>query len=439
MMSQTHPPAAKPAPSAGAVFGGGTKTNPAGPARANAMANSALGPMDRAPQASSGDAVLMAPPRERPAQQWAHIRAVWEDRQGEPQSLMQRMVDCGFDVADLAYATGQSLAQVGRYLSSNGAADGFANWTAAHGFTGAASIVTAASAPAPTSPDAVPCGSKPGRAASPPSSGVNSSQMHQVLGSPPRERPQKQWDGIKAVWEDRNDEPGLLMQLMIDFGFDAADIAYATGQSLAQVGNYLLTKGAADGFAGWTASRGYLGTGRLQGAAATGAPRLRPPQQWADIKAAWDDRKGEPALLMLLMLEHGFDAADIAYATGQSADELNLYLIVNGAPAGFANSTAMDRQAVERHYMQALRQSLSASMNIDQFTTQYIQSGSLEGRVFAQLHGASSTVALDVPDKWGRTPTVTTFLNSGATLLGTHLADGRWTVQTDLKTDAMWR
>lgn len=163
-------------------------------------------------------------------------------------------------------------------------------------------------------------------------------------------------------------------------------------------------------------------------------PRERTRQQWADIKAMWEDRQGQPQLLMQQMLEHGFDAADLAYATGQSVDDLNLYLIVNGAPAGFANSTPMDRQAVERHFMQSLRQALGAGLSIDQFTTQYLQSSSLEGRVFSQFHGSASTVALDVGDAWGpATPTVTQFSRSGATLAGIHRADGSWTVQWELK------
>lgn len=163
-------------------------------------------------------------------------------------------------------------------------------------------------------------------------------------------------------------------------------------------------------------------------------PRERTCQQWADIKAIWEDTQGEPQLLMQHMLEHGFDAADVAYATGQTIDDLNLYLIVNGAPAGFANSTPMDRQAVERHFMQSLRQALGAGLSIDQFTTQYLQSSSLEGRVFAQFHGSASTVALDVGDAWGpATPTVTQFNRSGATLAGIHRADGSWTVQWELK------
>ncbi len=87
--------------------------------------------------------------------------------------------------------------------------------------------------------------------------------MGAQLVLPPRQRPQEQWDTIKAVWRNEQHNPAAIMQAMAQYGVDAADLAFATGLTLNQIGTYLLSNGAADGFAGWTAAQGYVGSGTV--------------------------------------------------------------------------------------------------------------------------------------------------------------------------------
>jgi hypothetical protein len=85
--------------------------------------------------------------------------------------------------------------------------------------------------------------------------------MDAILVMPPRQRPQEQWDSIKAIWRSHQGEPQVIIQWMTNYGVDASDLAFGSRQTLREVGNYLLANGASDGFAGWTASNGYQGSG----------------------------------------------------------------------------------------------------------------------------------------------------------------------------------
>jgi len=99
------------------------------------------------------------PPRERSADEWERITATWNNRANDAYRLYQRMDEYGWDVADLAYVSGESPQAIGDYLTSIGALAGFGGEvtigrdTVEKAYTDA---VAAAQAVCPTEPNGSP-------------------------------------------------------------------------------------------------------------------------------------------------------------------------------------------------------------------------------------------------------------------------------------------
>jgi hypothetical protein len=344
---------------------------------------SAPAPGDQTSVASTfaDDQVRISPPRVRSMGQWSGIKLVWEDRKDEPQVLMQFMRDYGVDAADIAYASGQSVQAVGQYLRTHGAAEGFAGWAAGRYVNPTYNASSSASGtPYATNTHGILISRIPASDTTP-------------LVVPPNERSMGQWRDIRALWEDRLDEPAVLMQAMREYGIDAGDLAYATEQSVAAIGQYLRANGAADGFGNWSDAGGYYNpntprnlpepseyaasnntanslvqavanaAARASTAILTTPPRQRSASQWADIAAVWQDRQDEPYRLMQLMVEYGFDVADIAYATRQSPQAVGDYMTRHGAPAGFGGAATLGQDAINAAYVQALNQAIQQPHN----------------------------------------------------------------------------
>ena len=76
-------------------------------------------------------------------------------------------------------------------------------------------------------------------------------------------------------------------------------------------------------------------------ASSTGAatPHERTSEEWARIAGTWNTyHEADPYRLMQQMCEFNWDAADIAQATGQTAQQVGAYLTAQGAPAGFGGA-----------------------------------------------------------------------------------------------------
>ena len=72
---------------------------------------------------------------------------------------------------------------------------------------------------------------------------------------------------------------------------------------------------------------------------ATAAPHERTSEEWSRIASTWNTyHEADPYRLMQQMCEFNWDAADIAQATGQTAQQVGAYLTAQGAPAGFGGA-----------------------------------------------------------------------------------------------------
>lgn len=69
------------------------------------------------------------------AEQNASIKDMWGKIQGDPSAVFNAMDKYGIDAQALATATGQSMGQVGSYLTNNGAADGFGGYQQSHPYS----------------------------------------------------------------------------------------------------------------------------------------------------------------------------------------------------------------------------------------------------------------------------------------------------------------
>ena len=63
---------------------------------------------------------------------------------------------------------------------------------------------------------------------------------------------QQQYGDIKANWEANRTDPNKIMSLMKDYGVDAGALSRATGVGYDEIGNYLKTNGAQNGFGGYS-------------------------------------------------------------------------------------------------------------------------------------------------------------------------------------------
>ncbi len=168
---------------------------------------------------------------------------------------------------------------------------------------------------------------------------------------------------------------------------------------------------------------------------------LRPPHQrtneeWARIAALWNGSQGDVFRLMQQMSEHGWDAADLAYATQQQPQAVGDWLTRMGAPAGFGGAVTAGRQAMDQAYLDALNQAITqapptmpwtvgpipgntsddsiardphqpwwliqthtqydnnfqrAYLDVDAFTQWYVQQPSPQAQAFARIHQRSTT------------------------------------------------
>jgi len=81
---------------------------------------------------------------------------------------------------------------------------------------------------------------------------------------------QKQYGDIKASWDAVKTDPKQMMQLMRDYGVDASALSRATGVSYDEIGNYLKTNGAENGFGGYSWQTPQSPTSPASGATGSG-------------------------------------------------------------------------------------------------------------------------------------------------------------------------
>jgi hypothetical protein len=116
----------------------------------------------------------------------------------------------------------------------------------------------------------------------------------------------------------------------------------------------------------------------------------------ASVAAIWGQTQADPYRLMQNMTEYGISAQELAQASGQSLDDINLYLSRAGAPVGFAGGDIIDRQAVDAAFIAALdaasqpltAQGAGSNFDVNAFSAWYAAQDSQASRDFARLHGA---------------------------------------------------
>jgi hypothetical protein len=150
------------------------------------------------------------------------------------------------------------------------------------------------------------------------------------------------------------------------------------------------------------------------------APHARSADEWDQIRACWSaNSAADPYRVYQQMSEHGWDDADVAYATGQSVQAVGDYLTRIGAEAGFGGSATVGR-GIDDAYMTALQSSgvlpptvvqihavvdesgqavydesgqqvVQSTVDLVAFTQWYVSQGTDAARAFARIHGSFSS------------------------------------------------
>ncbi len=143
-------------------------------------------------------------------------------------------------------------------------------------------------------------------------------------------------------------------------------------------------------------------------------PHTRTPEELGQILAAWTAYAGPDSYrLFQQMGEYGWDAADLAQATGMSLQGAGDYLTSIGAPAGFGGDVTLGREAIHVPFQLAVDQaraqpqagapgwtatqhrdehgfiSTTTTFDVQAFTAWYLTQP--QGQALARIHGAVSS------------------------------------------------
>lgn len=244
--------------------------------------------------AVSPSAAVATPARSSATPSRSELIAVyWQAHQGTPSTIIQGMRDFGVSVAEFAAATGQSADTLGRYLQAGGAENGFGGWFAPVAAAAAASVASTTVAVAAT----------PSRSAI-----------------------------IAEYWQAYRGTPSTIIQGMRSYGVSVAEFAVATGQSVDALGRYLKAGGAEDGFGGWFAPV-------VAATTATTVTSTRSAEHNALIRVFWEANKASVKTISDAMSEFKVSVAELAFATGQTVEQVEGYLLRGAVAAATATTT----------------------------------------------------------------------------------------------------
>jgi len=145
-------------------------------------------------------------------------------------------------------------------------------------------------------------------------------------------------------------------------------------------------------------------------------PSTRTPEEWARMSEAWNTLNQSNAYRLFQMMdEYGWSAADIAYVSGQTEQEVGDYLTRIGAPAGFGGAVTLGREAVTSGFMAAIAAEealtvpqgprneagavvdengqtvLAPPIDLYAITARYVSQNTPEAQNFARIYGAFSS------------------------------------------------